>query len=255
MIDLRGRSALITGASRGIGRASAIRLAEAGCDIAFTYLNSPRDARDVAEKIASMGRRVVAIKADMSVAADVAASVRTAAAELSRLDILISNAAGGGFRPLMDTSLQNFDYAMNVNVRALVLLAQEAAPLLEKSPDRGRIITLSSMGGTRALPLYGLIGAAKAAIESLTRHLALELGPRGINANCICAGMVDTGALSHLPNKAEIMERRRQKSLVGDVDLLPQHVADSVLFLVSPLATMIQGTTLVLDGGSSLHVA
>jgi len=254
MIDLRGKAALITGGSRGIGRASALRLAEAGCDVAFTYLNSPRNAREVAEAVAGYGRRALAVKADVSQPADVEAAVRVVGEEFGRLDILVSNAAGGGFRPLLDMTLPNFDYAMHVNVRALVLLAQHAAPRLEKATGRGRIITMSSMGGTRAIPLYGLIGAAKGALESVTRHLALELGPRGINVNCICAGLVDTGAISHLPNKEDILRMRRQKSLVGDVDLKPEHVADAVLYLASPLAEMVQGATLVIDGGASLHV-
>lgn len=255
MINLQGKTALITGASRGIGRASALRLAEAGCDIAFTYLNSPRNAREVADEIAKFGRRAVVIKADVAQSSDIEETVRLVGEEFGRLDVLVSNAAGGGFRPVLDTTLTNFDYAMHVNVRALILLAQCATPLLEKASDRGKIITMSSMGGTRALPMYGLIGAAKGAIESLTRHLALELGPRGINVNCICAGLVDTGAISHLPNKEEILRIRRQRSLVGDVDLKPEHVADAVLYLASPLANMVQGATVVVDGGTSLHAS
>ncbi|MBI1746453.1 MAG: SDR family oxidoreductase [Acidobacteria bacterium] len=254
MINLKGKTALITGASRGIGRACALRLAEAGCDIAFTYLNSPRNAREVADEVAHFGRQALAIKADVSQPSDIETTVRITGEEFGRLDVLISNAAGGGFRPVLDTTLPNFDYAMHINVRALILLAQYAAPWLEKATDRGKIITMSSMGGSRAIPLYGLIGAAKGAIESLTRHLALELGPRGINVNCICAGMVDTGALSHLPNKEDILRMRRQKSLVGDIDLKPEHVADVALFLASPLANLVQGATLVIDGGTSLHV-
>jgi NAD(P)-dependent dehydrogenase (short-subunit alcohol dehydrogenase family) len=102
--------------------------------------------------------------------------------------------------------------------------------------------------------MYGLIGAAKGAVESMTRHLAYELGPLGINVNCICAGTVDTGALDFLPNKEAILSARRQRSLVGDSDLTPEDVAGVALFLASPLADKIQGQTLVIDGGTSIHL-
>jgi NAD(P)-dependent dehydrogenase (short-subunit alcohol dehydrogenase family) len=143
---------------------------------------------------------------------------------------------------------------MRVNVQALMLLAQRAAPLFrQRKQGRAKLITLTSLGGTRAIPRYGLIGAAKGAIESMTRHLAFELGPQGVNVNCVCAGLVDTGALSALPDKEAVLRARRQRSLVGEGDLRPEDVADVVLFLASPLADKIQGHTLVVDGGTSLH--
>jgi enoyl-[acyl-carrier protein] reductase III len=255
MIRLDGTVALVTGGSRGIGRAIALSLATAGSDICITYLNSARNAREIADQISALGRRVVAIKADLSESEDVKTVAEIAKSEFGRLDVMVSNAAGGGFRGLIDTTPGQLDYAMRLNVGALMLLSQHCAPLLQRTRlSRARIITLSSMGGTRAIPRYGLIGATKGAVESMTRHLAFELGPLGINVNCVCAGLVDTGALSALPNKEEILALRRRRSLVGDQDLTTEDVAGVVLFLASPLADKMQGQTLVIDGGTSIQV-
>ncbi len=254
MIDLRNTTALVTGGSRGIGRATALRLAQAGSDVCLTYLTSPDEAKSVGAEIAALGRRVLVIKADLSESDDVEQLAHILTTEHGRLDIIVSNAAGGGFHPLMDTSLRQFDYAMRVNVRALMLLAQHVTPLFEhRTLARARIITMSSLGGTHALPRYGLIGAAKAALESMTRHLALELGPRGVNVNCVCAGTVDTAALRHLDNADAVLAARRARSLVAR-DLTPDDVANAVVFLASPLADQVQGHTLVIDGGVSLQI-
>ncbi len=254
MIALENAVSLVTGSSRGIGRATALKLARYGSDVCLTYLNSARNAREVAEEVSRMGRRAVVVKADLSEAADVAALVDRIAEQFGKLDILVSNAAGGGFRTLLESTAAQFDYSMRINVRALMLLAQHALPLLEKTTlTRAKLITLSSMGGTRALPQYGLVGAAKGAVESMTRHLAAEIGPNGVSVNCVCAGTVDTGALSHRPDKDRILAAGRSRSLVGDVDLLPEDVADAVLLLCSPLADKIQGQTLVVDRGISIQ--
>ena len=252
METLNGAVALVTGGSRGIGRAIALNLAEAGCDICLAYLNSARDARDVAEEVSRMGRRVLAVKADLSESEDIEGLVDSIAEEFGRLDVLVSNAAGGGFASLMEASLGQFDYSMRINVRALMLLAQHGLPLLKKTAlRRAKLISISSLGGTRALPHYGLIGAAKGAIESMTRHLALELGPQGVNVNCVVAGLVTTGALSSHPQRDEIMARRRSP-LVADGEILPADVAEAIRFLASSASDKIQGQTLVIDAGSSI---
>jgi len=252
METLNGAVALVTGGSRGIGRAIVRKLAGAGCDICLAYLNSARDARDVAQEVAGLGRRVLAVKADLSEAEDIKALVGSIEREFGRLDILVSNAAGGGFSSLMEASLGQFDYSMRINVRALMLLAQHALPLLKKTElNRAKLISVSSLGGTRALPHYGLIGAAKGAIESMTRHLALELGPFGVNVNCVVAGLVATGALSSHPQRDEILARRRN-SLIGDGEIQPDDVAEVIQFLASPMSDKIQGQTLVVDAGTSI---
>ncbi|NOX55315.1 MAG: SDR family oxidoreductase, partial [Planctomycetes bacterium] len=192
MIDLSGKVALVTGGSRGIGRACAIRLAEAGADVVVNYVTSRSAADETAERIAELGRRVAVVKADVSEREDVASMIDFITETFGRLDILISNAATGGFRPLMATTPRHFAAAMNTNVRALIDLVQAALPLLEKSEGRAKVIAISSHGSHLALPMYGLIGGTKAALESIARHLALELGDRGINVNVVQAGLVET---------------------------------------------------------------
>ena len=253
MISLEGKVALVTGGSRGIGRAIALRLAEAGADVAVTYLNSPADAADTGEKILEMGRKTLVLKADLSEDEDVVNLIGAIEDHLGKLDILISNAAGGGFRSVLEVTPDNFAYAMNLNARSFMRLMQTAAPLLERTEGRSKAVTISSWGAERALPMYGAIGATKAALESLTRHFALELGPRGVNVNCVRAGVVDTGAIRSLPGAEALLAARAQRSLSGERNVTPEDVANSVLFLASPLADMIQGETLIIDGGTSLH--
>jgi enoyl-[acyl-carrier protein] reductase III len=151
------------------------------------------------------------------------------------------------------TTARHFEAAMNTNARTLIFLIQAALPLLERSAGRAKVIALSSPGSRVALPLYGLIGSTKAALESLVRHFALEIGAQGINLNVIQAGLVETDSFLQMENQEQLLERRRAKSLVGDRPLTARDVADAVLYLASPLADMIQGQTLVIDGGTSIH--
>lgn len=256
MINLSGHTALVTGGSRGIGAAIALRLAKAGADVALTYLNAPMEAQAVGAEIQSMGRRVLLLKADLAEEEDAALVIEAIGSEWRSLDILVSNAAGGGFRPLAAVTPENFAYAMNLNARAFMLLVQNATAMLtrrEGRPARARVVSLSSWGAERALPMYGGIGATKAALESLTRHFALELGPRGVNVNCVRAGVVDTGALRELAGVDVVLEDRRRRSLVEGRNTKPEDVANAVLFLASPLADMVQGQVLIVDGGTSLH--
>ncbi len=253
MIDLSGRIALVTGGSRGIGKAIALRLASAGADVVISYLNSRRNAEEVGEQLIALGRRTLIVRADLSQAEDALHLTEVMKEHFGRLDILVSNAAGGGFRPLMDVSSDNFDYALHLNVRAFMLLLQHAAPLMERQEGRAKVISVSSWGAERALPMYGAIGACKAALESMTRHAALELGPRGVNVNCVRAGVVDTGALRALPAVEAILNERAQRALVGAVNVKPEDVANAALFLASDLSVMVQGHTLITDAGTSLH--
>jgi enoyl-[acyl-carrier protein] reductase III len=256
MIDLSGQTALVTGGSRGIGAACALRLAQAGADVALTYLNAPIEAQSTGAQIMALGRRVLLLKADLSEEEDAALVVDAIGEQWGGLDIIVSNAAGGGFRPLGAVTPENFSYAMNLNARAFMLLMQSATAMLvarEGRASRARAITLSSWGAERALPMYGGIGATKAALEALTRHFALELGPRGVNVNCVRAGVVDTGALRELPGVEVVLEERRRRSMVEGRNVTPEDVANTVLFLASPLADMVQGQVLVVDGGTSLH--
>jgi enoyl-[acyl-carrier protein] reductase III len=168
--------------------------------------------------------------------------------EFGSFDIMVSNAASGVLKPALELSSRHWNWAMDINARALLSLARIGAPLM---PAGGRIIAVSSLGAVRAIENYTAVGASKAALESLVRHLAVELGPRGINVNTISAGAVDTAALKKFPNRRQILDGALSKTPMGRLTT-PEDVADVALFLCSDLATMIQGQTIVVDGGYSI---
>lgn len=253
MIDLSGKVAVVTGSSRGIGRACAVRLAEAGADVVVNFVTTLPEAEGVAERITGLGRRAVCVRADVGEEEDVAEMIGFVRREFGRLDILVHNAATGGFRPLSATTQVHFDAAMHTNVLSLVHLLKGAAPLLEAGPGRGKVVVLSSHGTHMALPMYGLIGGTKAALTAMARHWALELGDRGVNVNIVEAGLVETDSTRRLPGAAEMFAGRRSKTMTGYRMLEATDVADAVVFLASPLADLVQGQTLVVDGGASIH--
>ena len=254
MIDLTGRVALVTGGSRGIGRACALRLAEAGADVIVNYVTAEKAAKDVANEILALGRRTAIVKADVGEQDDCASMMEFVDREFGKLDILVSNAATGGFRPLLASTLRHFEATMKTNVLALLQLVQAGLRLLERATGRGKVIVLSSHGSHMALPMYGVIGGSKAALESLARHLALELGDRGINVNVVKAGLVETDSTRSLPRADEMFAAARKlRGMTGDRFLTPADVADAVLFLASPLSDMVQAETLTIDGGAAVH--
>src|SRR6186713_2286134 len=189
---LAGRVALVTGASRGIGRAIALKLAGAGCDVALVYHNSHEQAEEVCSAVRALGHRALAIQADVSDPESLSEAFTTFRREFDHVDILVSNAAIGVLRPALELTLKHWRRCMETNALALNLLAQQAVPLMRQG---GRIIGISSLGASRAIPHYAFIGASKAALESVARSLAQELGPRGICVNTVSAGVVDTDAL------------------------------------------------------------
>lgn len=256
MIDLTGQTALVTGGSRGIGRACALRLAEAGADVVINYVTSQTAADEVAAEIQALGRDVGVVKADVSEQDDVQSMIEFVAQKFGRLDILVSNAATGGFRPLLASTARNFHATYDTNVLALLYLVQASVRLLTRKESEGRskVIALSSHGSDMALPYYGLIGSSKAALESLARHLTLEVGDKGININVVKSGLVDTDSTRRLPFADRMFEGRKEKAMMGNRMLTAQDVADCVLFLSSPLSDLVQGEVLTVDGGAAIHI-
>lgn len=252
MTDLKDNTVLITGSSRGVGRACALRFAEAGANVVINYVVSRSAAEEVAEAVQALGCRAAVVRADVSYQDDIVAMLDFVRSEFGRLDVLVSNAASGGFRPLMTANAANFEAAMNLNVRACLFLVQAALPLMERPERRAKVVVLSSHGSYRALPMYGLIGSSKAALESLVRHLALELGGRGINLNIVLAGLLDTDSSRAIPGFNDLNRRWSERTLVGDRKLLPEDVADVVHFLATRNADLVQGQTLIVDGGASI---
>lgn len=246
---LSNQVALVSGAARGIGRAIALKLASAGCDIAANYYNSADEAEALCAEIRAMGRRAVAIQASVGIPASVDDLFVELRKHFDRLDIIVSNAASGVLKPTVEMTLKHWRWCMETNALALNLLTQRALPLIPAGS--GRIIALSSLGASRAMPHYGFIGASKAALEALVRSLAQELGPRGIRVNTVSAGVVDTDALAYFPNRDEVLAGFAARTPAGPV-LTPQDVADAVYLLCLPEARMINGATLVVDGGFAI---
>lgn len=245
---LAGKVALVTGAARGIGRATALKLARAGCDVAANYYNSADEAEALCGEIRAMGRRGVAIQGSVGVPDSVDEIFAEFRKHYDRLDILVSNAASGVLKPTVEMTLKHFRWCMETNALALNLLVQRALPLMA---DGARVIALSSLGAQRAMPGYGFIGASKAALESLARALAQELGPRGIRVNVVSAGVVDTDALAYFPNREELLADFARRNPAGPT-LTPGAVADAIYLLCLPEAAMINGHTLVVDGGFAI---
>ena len=246
---LSNQVALVSGAARGIGRAVALKLAAAGCDIAANYYNSADEAEALCAEIRSMGRRAVAIQASVGIPASVDELFVELRKHFDRIDIIVSNAASGVLKPTTEMTLKHWRWCMETNALALNLLAQRALPLIPAGS--GRIIALSSLGASRAMPHYGFIGASKAALEALVRSLAQELGPRGIRVNTVSAGVVDTDALAYFPTRDEVLAGFAARTPAGPV-LTPQDVADAVYLLCLPEARMINGATLMVDGGFAI---
>jgi len=161
------------------------------------------------------------------------------------VDIVVSNAAIGVLKPALELTLKHWRRCMETNALALNTLAQQAVPLMTNG---GVLIGLSSLGSLRAIPHYSFIGASKAALESLARALAQELGSRRIRVNIVSAGVVDTDALKHFPNREELLAESLRRTPIQE-PLTPAHVADAVYLLCQPEASLITGHTLVVDGG------
>ena len=249
-----GKIALVTGSGRGIGKTIALRLAAEGADIAVNFFRNRQPAEETAAAIQALGRRVAVIRADVGKPDDLEMLVATAVEELGGLDILVHNAASGYNRPVMEQRVKGWDWTLNINARAALFLAQHAAPHL-RARGGGAIVNISSIGSQRVLPEYVVVGASKAALEAVTRYLAVELSPWNIVVNAVSAGMVRTDALQHFPGMREQFEERFAYALErtpAGRTIMPEDVAATVAFLCSPEASMIRGQTILIDGGASL---
>ncbi len=248
-LDFKDRRVLITGGSGDIGRAMCTAFAARGAQVALTYF-SDHDGREATEKaIAEAGGAApLCIRCnlrDKGAAAEVGQQVLE---ELGPVDIFISNAASGVLRPAMELSAKHWQWTMDINARSFLALTQVLAP---KMPKGGRIMALTSAGAGRAIENYAAVGASKAALEATVRHLAMELGKDGITVNALCPGVVDTKALTHFPNREQLIQIAAMRTPNGRI-ATPKDVADVALLLASPLAQMIQGQTIAIDGGYSI---
>jgi enoyl-[acyl-carrier protein] reductase III len=248
-LDLSGKVALVTGSSRGIGRAIAVKLAQAGADVVINYFRNRAKAEETAAAIEEEGSRALIVKANVASEEEIAGMYASIGENFGRLDVLVSNAASGILKSVLELNMRYWRWTMDINAGCLLPLAQGAVELMGK--NGGSIVAVSSLGAVRAIPNYAAVGASKAALESLVRHLAAELAPKDIRVNAVSAGTVDTDALKHFPAREEILTETKRRTPAGKL-IDPNDVAHGVLFLCSSLAHMIVGQTLVVDGGYSI---
>lgn len=246
-MDLHNKVALVTGSSRGIGRAIALELGRRGADVIINHRrNSTRaQAEAVAHELHTLGRRTLVVKADVADPQDVAQMFSLIQSEFGALHILVNNAASAVFRPLLQLEEKHWEHVWDVNVKAINVCIKQAVPLM----PRGAIVNITSLGSIRYLPNYGALGAAKAAIESLTRSYAVELAP-AIRVNAVCGGLVDeTGFSEMMPHDEK--ERIARLTPAGRM-VKPEDIAKVVAFLCSDDAEMIRGQSIIVDGGLGL---
>ncbi len=243
-MKLEGRSVLVTGGTRGIGKAIALRLAADGAArIALGYLRNDSAAETAAREVRSAGAEPVLVRGNV-------ASERVVAEFASHgpYAAVVHNAATGVIRPAMETEDKHWDWTLATNARALLSLARACAPDMESGSS---IVAVSSLGSTRVLENYLLVGTSKAALESVVRYLAVELAPRGIRVNAVSAGVVETEALDYFPNREQMLRAGRERTPAGRL-VEPDDVAGAVAYLCSAEAEMVRGHTLIVDGGYSL---
>jgi len=236
---------LVTGGTRGIGKAIALRFASAGARrIALGYLRNDKAAEAAAAEIRAAGAEPALVRGNVG-----SQRVVDEFASHGPYDVVVHNAATGVIRPALETEDKHWDWTLAANARALLSLARACAPDMKPGSS---IVGISSLGSIRVLENYLLVGTSKAALESVVRYLAVELAPRGIRVNAVSAGVVDTEALEHFPNREEMLRAARTRTPAGRM-VEPEDVAGTVAFLCSPDAEMVRGQTLILDGGYSLH--
>ncbi len=247
--------ALVTGSGRGIGKAIALHFAQHGADVIVNFFRNRAPAEETAREVEKLGRRALLLKADVGDLEDLNRLFDEVEREFGGLDILVHNAASGYNRPAMEQKPKGWDWTMNINARALLFSAQRAVPLMEKRGG-GKIVSISSAGATRVLPDYIVVGASKAALESLTRYLGVELISKGINVNAVSPGVVETEALNHfasMGNQDNILQNFIKQVPAGRL-ITPEEVAEVAAFLCAPAAAMIVGQTITVDGGYTLPI-
>ena len=244
MSSVKGRSVLVTGGTRGIGKTIALRLASQGAArVALGYMRNDAAAQAAAEEVRKAGAEALLIRGNVA-----SEKVIAELASHGPYTVVVHNAATGVIKPALETEDKHWDWTLNANARALLSLARACAPDMESGSS---IVAISSLGAQRVLENYVLVGTSKAALESVVRYLAVELSPRGIRVNAVSAGVVDTDALDHFPNREEMLRAGKTRTPAGRL-VEPDDIAGAVAFLCSPDAQMVRGHTLIVDGGYSL---
>jgi len=254
-LPFKNKIALITGSGRGIGRAIALHLARNGADVVVNFFRNRQPAEETAAEIEALGRRALVVKANIGEIEQIERLFSETEKEFGGLDLLIHNAASGFNHSVMEQRPKGWDWSMNINARSLLFMAQKAVSSME-TRGGGAIVSVSSPGSSRVLPDYVSVGASKAALEAVTRYLAIELAPKNIVVNAVSPGIVITEALQHfaaIRDDLDIFERARSLTPAGRL-LTSEDIAGVVAFLCTPAASMIRGQVIVVDGGYTLPV-
>ncbi len=244
MNSFENRSVLVTGGTRGIGKTIALKLASEGAGrVVLGYMRNDAAAEAAAEEVRQAGAEPVLVRGNVA-----SHKVIDQLASHGPYAVVVHNAATGVIKPALETEDKHWDWTLNANARALLSLARACAPDMESGSS---IVAISSLGAQRVLENYVLVGTSKAALESVVRYLAVELASRGIRVNAVSAGVVETEALDHFPNREEMLRAGRTRTPAGRL-VEPDDIAGAVTFLCSPDAQMVRGHTLIVDGGYSL---
>jgi enoyl-[acyl-carrier protein] reductase III len=247
----RGKIALVTGASRGIGRATALALAGGGADVIVHFNRNQAMAEEVARSIDGRGGRSVALGADLEKPEEIGRLFDQIADRFGALDIFVANHAATAFKSTLEAKPHHLQRTFDLIVRALALCVQRAVPLMEGR--EGVIVTIGGQGTVECIPQYAILASAKAALETWTRYLACELARRGITANCVSPGVIATDSArfyggDRFAEFDRLVSAFTPRGRMGTAD----EVAAVVAFLCSPAARFIVGQTIVVDGGLGL---
>jgi len=244
IFGLTDKVAIVWGGGQGMGERSALRLAEAGCHVAIVDI-APERSEPAAAKIRELGRRAIALTADVTSEQQVEAALEAAEAALGPVDVMVTVVGLGIFSPLAEMTLEQWDASLNINLKAFFLPARAVARSLLRGGRPGAILGVSSVSGLTAAPRHGAYGAAKAGLVSLVRTMALEWGPAGIRVNAIAPGRISTPRHGMTEADEPVVKQKLPLQRMGTVD----EIAKAALFLVSDLSSYVTGSTLAVDGG------
>lgn len=242
------KTALITGGTRGIGRAVSLSLAEQGYQVFALYGRDRNSAQELETLAQEKNLQIRTLRGDLTHPEKFKVLLEELRSLVTQIDIVVHCAASGVHKKSMELTLKHMSWTFDINVFAIHHLIQSVLDLI---PQGGRIVGVTSSGGTRVIPYYAAVGASKGALESLFRHYAAELAPQGIAVNCVCPGLVLTEAVEAFPDKEARLQKTMDATPSGRLTT-PEDVAQVVSFLCSPAAAQIIGQTIVVDGGKTL---